>query len=174
MYGENSRGHARDLGYFMGYVICKAYYEQAQDKQAALKTIIELDHKDTDAVLAFLNESGFYEEPITGPPPAPEYPEDVCQVTFKVTVPNETDEIFSTGNRPDLGEWDPSKVKLEKTGPLERSITLELQAPIEFKITKGNWDVQGRVAEGRGWSNLKAGFFEDTTLEYTVVEWSGE
>lgn len=172
MYGENSRGHVRDLGYFMGYAICKAYYKQAEDKQAAVKTIMELDHKDLDAVLAFLNNSGFYDEPISGPPPPPEYPQEPVLVTFKVEVLQETDEVYITGNRPELGNWDPSLVKLEKTGPLERSIQLQLQAPIEFKITQGSWEVQGRVAEGRGWNNIRTGFTGDTTLEYKILEWS--
>ena len=85
----------------------------------------------------------------------------------------ENDEVYITGNRPELGDWDPSQLKLEKTGSLERSIQLSLQAPIEFKLTRGNWDQQARVAEGRGWSNIRAGFHEDTTLNYTIVEWSG-
>lgn len=49
-----------DLGYFVGYAICKAYYDRAADKHAALREIIELDYADTAAAKAFLDASGFY------------------------------------------------------------------------------------------------------------------
>jgi len=49
-----------DLGYFMGYCICAAYYKQATDKKQAVKDIIELKVGDTAAVDAFLTRSGYY------------------------------------------------------------------------------------------------------------------
>ncbi|MGE7775903.1 DUF2268 domain-containing putative Zn-dependent protease [Chitinophaga sp. NPDC101104] len=49
-----------DLGYFMGYAISKAYYEQAKDKKKALREIISLNYADIKAVTGFLNTSGFY------------------------------------------------------------------------------------------------------------------
>ncbi len=35
-----------DLGYFMGYAICKTYYKNAKNKTKALKEIAELDYKE--------------------------------------------------------------------------------------------------------------------------------
>ena len=49
-----------DLGYFMGYTICGAYYKQTQDKQQAIRDIIELDYADTIATENFLKTSGYY------------------------------------------------------------------------------------------------------------------
>ncbi len=49
-----------DLGYFVGYAICKAYYERAADKREAIREIIELDYTDALAAKAFLDASGFY------------------------------------------------------------------------------------------------------------------
>ncbi|SEL79552.1 hypothetical protein SAMN05421740_11076 [Parapedobacter koreensis] len=43
-----------DLGYFMGYAICKSYYEKAHDKKLAIKAIIELDYADLAATKQFL------------------------------------------------------------------------------------------------------------------------
>ena len=170
MYAENSRGHVRDLGYFMGYAICKAYFEKAKDKKAAIKTIIELDHTDLDAVLAFLNASDFYEETITKPEPV-KYPDQSFQVVFQVTVPEEGDELFIAGDRPEMGDWEPGAVQLKKTGPTTREIELSLQPPIQFKFTRGDWQSQARVAEGRGWTNLRRGFYQDTVLTFHVTEW---
>jgi uncharacterized protein YjaZ len=74
--GADAKGTPGDLGYFMGYAICKSYYQQAKDKPAAIQDIIQLHTSDTTAVLQFLERSGYYSEPIdrqalkkeTGPP----------------------------------------------------------------------------------------------------------
>lgn len=52
--GNNSIGRPSDLGYFIGYKICEAYYENADDKKQAVKDIIEV--KDFEA---FLKKSGY-------------------------------------------------------------------------------------------------------------------
>jgi len=44
-----------DLGYWVGYRIAKAYYAQAEDKDAAVRTMLDM----TDAT-AFLEQSGWY------------------------------------------------------------------------------------------------------------------
>lgn len=49
-----------DLGYFMGYSICKSFYRHAQDKSAAIKAIIQLNYVDQAEVTGFLRESGYY------------------------------------------------------------------------------------------------------------------
>jgi hypothetical protein len=38
--GDDSKGRPADLGYFMGYEICEAYYNRAADKQQALRDIL--------------------------------------------------------------------------------------------------------------------------------------
>jgi len=50
-------GHA-DLGYFVGYAICKSYYDKQKDKQDALKEIIELNYGEKK-VVEFLKKSGY-------------------------------------------------------------------------------------------------------------------
>ncbi|RYE50125.1 MAG: hypothetical protein EOP48_20325 [Sphingobacteriales bacterium] len=52
-----------DLGYFMGYTICRAYYNRAADKQQAVKDIIELDYTSKDSVTNFLDKSSYYNNP---------------------------------------------------------------------------------------------------------------
>lgn len=59
--GENPVLPARDLGYFVGYSICKSYYTKATDKKQAIIDIIELDYSSKDAVKNFLKKS-HYEE----------------------------------------------------------------------------------------------------------------
>jgi uncharacterized protein YjaZ len=55
--GELKDGRPADLGYWIGYRIAKAYYARAQDKQAAIHDMLNID----DA-RAFLDASGFEQE----------------------------------------------------------------------------------------------------------------
>jgi len=49
-----------DLGYFMGYAICKAYYRHSNNKHTAITDIIGLHYSDQAAVVQFLAESKYY------------------------------------------------------------------------------------------------------------------
>ncbi|WP_066830254.1 hypothetical protein [Rufibacter ruber] len=60
----NQQAPTPDLGYFMGYAICKAYYQQAQNKKQAIKEIIELEYDSEPAVEAFLVQSKYYSTPL--------------------------------------------------------------------------------------------------------------
>lgn len=53
-----------DLGYFVGYLISKKYYENSKDKKKAIKDIIELDFNSELAVLQFLEKSNYFEDTI--------------------------------------------------------------------------------------------------------------
>lgn len=57
--GNNPALPAPDRGYFVGYQICKAYYNNATDKSDALNKIISLDYADAAAMENFLKESGY-------------------------------------------------------------------------------------------------------------------
>jgi uncharacterized protein YjaZ len=52
--GDRSTDRPADLGYYIGYKICEAFYRRAPDKSEAIRQIIRL----TDAE-AFLQESGY-------------------------------------------------------------------------------------------------------------------
>ncbi len=54
----------KDLGYFIGYAICKSYYANAVDKKKAIRDIIELDYSNNQSIVDFLKKSR-YEEYIT-------------------------------------------------------------------------------------------------------------
>ncbi|UOQ72153.1 DUF2268 domain-containing putative Zn-dependent protease [Hymenobacter cellulosilyticus] len=62
LYNGSTLGAKADLGYFMGYAICKAYYAQARNKRQAIKEIIELKYADPAATESFLRQSGYYPE----------------------------------------------------------------------------------------------------------------
>lgn len=52
--------HVPDLGYYMGYSICRTYYRRAKDKPQAIREMVELDYTNNQAVEAFLQKSGYY------------------------------------------------------------------------------------------------------------------
>lgn len=57
LYYQKDKSRPKDLGYWMGYKICKAYYENSIDKQKAIVEILTIkDFK------AFLEKSGFNEQ----------------------------------------------------------------------------------------------------------------
>ncbi|HEY4288600.1 MAG TPA: DUF2268 domain-containing putative Zn-dependent protease [Puia sp.] len=58
--GATTKTIMGDLGYFMGYSICKAYYRHAKNKPAAIKEIIRLNYSDQPAIVQFLAESKYY------------------------------------------------------------------------------------------------------------------
>ncbi len=64
LYNGSQRSEDADLGYYIGYEICKAYYQQAKNKTQAIKDIIELDFSNDQDVELFLETSGFYPEKI--------------------------------------------------------------------------------------------------------------
>jgi hypothetical protein len=64
LYNGSTTKTVADLGYFMGYTICKAFYNKSPDKRRAIKDIIELNYSDTTAVENFLTKSKYYTEPI--------------------------------------------------------------------------------------------------------------
>jgi uncharacterized protein YjaZ len=56
--GRNAPNGNADLGYFIGYEICKSYYNNSKNKKQALKEIIELDYT-KESVEMFLVKSKY-------------------------------------------------------------------------------------------------------------------
>lgn len=54
----------RDLAYYVGYRICREYYDAATDKSAAIRQMIELDYDDEEQLIRFVEQSGYFAEPL--------------------------------------------------------------------------------------------------------------
>ena len=93
------------------------------------------------------------------------------QKTIKVIVPNKTDEVYITGNQESLGNWNPKTIKLDKVSDYERSITLNLSFPAEFKFTMGDWSKEGIVKQLDNNPNLKLAS-ADAKAIYKIKGWS--
>ncbi len=53
-----------DLGYYIGYAISKSYYDHAQDKEQAIKNMINLDYLNEQEVYQFIDDSKYFEKSI--------------------------------------------------------------------------------------------------------------
>ena len=62
LYNGSNAKNVADLGYYMGYTICKTYYENSSDKKITIKEIIELNYSNSAAVENFLKRSKYYTE----------------------------------------------------------------------------------------------------------------
>ena len=59
--GNDAPNGNADLGYFIGYEICKSYYNNSKNKKQALKEIIELEYT-KENVIKFLEKSKYSEK----------------------------------------------------------------------------------------------------------------
>ncbi|MDT3402633.1 DUF2268 domain-containing putative Zn-dependent protease [Mucilaginibacter terrae] len=59
---EQNEFNERDLGYYVGYLICQNYYNKVKDKQQAIKQMIELDYNNDADLLAFVDQSEYFNQ----------------------------------------------------------------------------------------------------------------
>jgi uncharacterized protein len=93
------------------------------------------------------------------------------EITIKVAVANKSDEIYIAGNQENLGNWNPSKVKLNYVSEKEREIVVRVKFPMEFKLTKGSWDDElitdqtGNISRNIVINNLKTNILHLKIME---------
>ena len=80
LYNGGQKGESADLGYFIGYEICKSYYNQSTDKNQAIREIIELNYDNDKEVEQFLEKSKFYSFPINKKQIIKEYKEKLPRI----------------------------------------------------------------------------------------------
>jgi len=90
LYNGTKKGESADLGYYVGYEICKSYYNLAKDKKQAIKDIIELNYDDDKAVESFLSKSKFFKEKINKAKLIKEYNEKLPYITGMIPFKNDS------------------------------------------------------------------------------------
>jgi predicted alpha/beta superfamily hydrolase len=75
--------------------------------------------------------------------------EPMRTVIIRAEVPPETDTVYVTGNRPEIGNWFPRALALRGTGAV-RAVELRLPqgTSLEYKFTLGSWEREGLAASG--------------------------
>jgi len=54
----------RDLGYYVGYAISNKHYQNTDDKNQAIKDLIEVDYQDNDAVASFVDQTQYFDKSV--------------------------------------------------------------------------------------------------------------
>lgn len=85
----------------------------------------------------------------------------------------EDQKVFIAGNKPELGNWNPDKVSLEKINDSTWSKVFNFKTgeTIEFKFTKGNWDEEALNKTGDISENKILKVITDSTLVFKVENW---
>ncbi len=98
-------------------------------------------------------------------------------VTFVVKVPEETsplDTVYIMGNKPELGNWNPSAVPLNRNpdGTWQIEIDLASGSNIYYNYTKGSWFYieKGHVGEAISFRIFTVPD-NDTTVNDTILKW---
>ncbi len=61
---SNNPFQTSDMGYYVGYAMSKIYYDKADDKDAALKKLIELDYTNEEEIEAFVDGTNYLSAPL--------------------------------------------------------------------------------------------------------------
>lgn len=88
-------------------------------------------------------------------------------------LPNDTTSVYITGNNDQLGNWNPSKIKLNKINDstLSRSFTFVNGQDIEFKFTLGSWNSEALKYDQSPFANNLLTVKNDTIINFNIKKW---
>lgn len=88
------------------------------------------------------------------------------------TLP-EDQKVFITGTIPELGNWDPAKVSLDKINDSTWSklFIFKIGETIEFKFTTGSWDQEALDESGKTPDNFVHRVTTDSILVFKIEQW---
>ncbi|MBV8326558.1 DUF2268 domain-containing putative Zn-dependent protease [Chryseobacterium sp.] len=164
-----------DLGYWIGYKICEAYFNKQTDKHKAVYDILNIEDP-----FSFLQESGFLDSYIQAYAKEKnlkyddffkEFSGEPSEVTIVVNVPDKNDEVYMAGNQKGLGNWSASSIKMERKSDLERALTLQIYLPAQLKFTKGNWNQEANVKGLEKGQNIRIENRKSKKLTYKITSW---
>ena len=101
----------------------------------------------------------------------------VAQIKVEVVVIsnslNPDENIFIAGNKPELGNWNPSQISLNKINDSTFSKEFECNKDeyLEFKFTKGDWNKEALDENGYVPDNIRLKVTKDTTICIRVLQW---
>jgi predicted alpha/beta superfamily hydrolase len=87
-----------------------------------------------------------------------------------------SDSIYIAGNISEIGNWNPSLIKLNKLtdSTWQRSFNIGKDEILEFKFTKGSWQTEALDDEGDILGNHIVKIKIDTTLTFKIIKWKDE
>ncbi|MFA6401871.1 MAG: alpha/beta hydrolase-fold protein [Salinivirgaceae bacterium] len=82
--------------------------------------------------------------------------------------------VFITGNLPLLGNWNPGRVPMKNIGNHVWTYSMELDntLSVEYKYTRGSWELEGADNDGLSLPNFSAKIHENCIITDTVANWT--
>jgi predicted alpha/beta superfamily hydrolase len=97
------------------------------------------------------------------------------EITFKIKANNipDTGKVYISGNKPELGNWQPGEISLINTSGniWERTFSFPAGESIECKITLGSWDREALNTDGSVPKNIRFRAYTDTVISLTINNW---
>ena len=100
------------------------------------------------------------------------FPQCKIEVIVISSLP-EVQKVFIAGNKPELGNWNPDKISLNKINDSTwyKMFDFIIGESIEFKFTKGSWGEEALNKSGTVPSNIVHLVSNDTTLAFRIEHW---
>jgi len=98
-------------------------------------------------------------------------PNEKYEVILTVTVPENSGDVYITGNQSTIGNWNPKVIKLNKTSETTRQVTFKTYPDLKFKLTKGSWQTEGTVEGIEEGKDIALSIDKNTSLNYTIKNW---
>jgi len=93
------------------------------------------------------------------------------EVNLTVNVPENSGDVYITGNQSSIGNWNPNVIKLNKTSETTRQITFKTYPDLKFKLTKGSWETEGKIDGIEEGKDVSLSLDKNTSVNYTVKNW---
>ena len=96
-------------------------------------------------------------------------PAGMVPLHIVANVPAGAGDVYVTGSLPEMGPWDPAKLKMSGTGAKrEATVNVALGTKVELKFTHGAWDKEAQEPDGSIPGNKTVEVTGEQTVEYTV------
>ena len=99
----------------------------------------------------------------------------IHKITLQVIVknPSENQKVFIAGNQPELGNWKPDEIQLEKINDslFSKTFSFKQDTDLEFKITAGHWWLEALDSDEQLFQNFEHDVKNDTTIFIVINGW---
>ena len=99
-------------------------------------------------------------------------PQSKIEIRVISTLP-QNQKVFITGNTPELGNWNPDKISLNKVNDSTWSKVFEFMEgkTIEYKLTLGSWEKEALNEKSKKPGNNILKISDDTVLVFNITNW---
>lgn len=140
LWSSNKIFGERDMGYAVGYEMAKGYYEQAINKQEAIRAMIELDLSDSTEIERYVNASGYFTRPL-----------NELQTAFEASRP-EVAHVLGITNGSTAVPSDTTLITVEFSEPLNGYHTGMDYGPLGEKVLPEFIGDRTWAEDGKTWS----------------------